>query len=229
MPDPYLSELIRPARISNTRRLTIDDLDVPRRHYVSDIIYHYQLGVSADSPMLEYISYYHVAEHWFENIYQDDLVEQIQATITAPGFSYKRKRDLRDLIHRVSKTIQLRDDQLVINEQVALRLTLARYVDFAQLASDLRRFDASLLDYYANNVVSFCSGNTVSFEQPDDSSIISSLAQRIYKTRNALVHSKEGSKGKFTPFTDNRHLMPEVPLMRFIAEQIITATSSLPP
>jgi hypothetical protein len=228
MPDRYLSELIRPARISSTRRSRLADLDVPRRHYVSDLVYHYQLGVSSESPMLEYISYYHVAEHWFENIYQDDLVEQIQSTITSPSFSYKRKKDLRELIRKISRAVQLRDDQLVINEQVALRLTLTRYLDVGQLAADLQNFDPSLPDYYANNVVSFCGGNTVSFDQIEESAIITSLASRIYKTRNALVHSKEGSKGKFVPFTDDRDLMPEVPLMRFIAEQIITATSDIP-
>ena len=117
MPD-YITELVRPARISSMRRSRTEDLDVPRRRYVSDLVYHYQLGVSADSPMLEYISYYHVAEHWFENIYQDDLVEQIQLAITSPAFSYKRKKDLRDLIRKISRAVQLRNDELIINEQL---------------------------------------------------------------------------------------------------------------
>ena len=228
IPDRNLSELLTPAKISSLRRSDRTELDAPHRVYVPDLVYHYQLGVSAESPMLEYISYYHVAEHWFEEIYQDDLVEQIQLAITSPSFSYKRKKDLRDLIRKVSRAVQIRNEQLIINEQVALKLTLTKYVDVNQLASDLNDFDSSLVDWYANNVVSFCDGDRVPFGQPDASKIISALSNRIYKTRNALVHSKEGSKGKFVPFADDRDLIPEIPLMRFVAEQIIIATSSIP-
>jgi len=228
IPDPNLSELLRPVKISSMRRSGHADLDAPHRHYVADLVYHYQLGLSAESPMLEYISYYHVAEHWFENIYQDDLVEQIQLAITSPSFSYKRKKDLRELIRKISRAVQLRDEQLVINEQTALRLTLAKYIEIPQLVADLNAFDPKLLDRYATHTVSFCGGDKVVFDQPDASKIFSSLSNRIYKTRNALVHSKEGSKAKFVPFTDDRDLSPEVPLMRFVAEQIIIATSTIP-
>jgi hypothetical protein len=228
MPDRNLSELIGPVKISSMRRSRSVELDAPRRHYISDLVYHYQLGVSAESPMLEYISYYHVAEHWFENIYQDDLVEQIQQAITSPAFSYKRKKDLRDLIRKVSRAVQLRDDQLVINEQVALRLTLAKYLDLSQLATDLTSYDSTLLNYYAHTPVGFCGGDVVDLTQADPTVAITALANRIYKTRNALVHSKEGSKGKFVPFANDRELVPEVPLVRFVAEQIIIATSTIP-
>jgi hypothetical protein len=83
-----------------------------------------------------------------------------------------------------------------------------------------------LLGYYASNKVEFSGGDTIRFNG-DQSEVIKALARRIYKTRNALVHSKDGPKGKYTPFTDDRWLIPEIPLMRFIAEQIIIATSEL--
>jgi hypothetical protein len=228
IPDRNLSELLRPARISSMRRSEQADLDAPHRQYVPDLVYHYQLGLSAESPMLEYISYYHVAEHWFENIYQDDLVEQIQLAITSPSFSYKRKKDLRDLIRKISKAVQLRDEQLIINEKVALRLTLEKYIDTEQLLADLNAFDPTLPAWYSGHVVDFCDGDKVPFDGSDTPKIIASLSTRIYKTRNALVHSKEGSKAKFTPFTDDNALIPEIPLVRFVAEQIIIATSTIP-
>jgi hypothetical protein len=228
MPDRNWSELLRQAKISSMRRTEYEDLDVPRRRYEPDLVYHYQLGLSAESPMLEYISYYHVAEHWFENIYEDDLVEQVRLTITSPDFSYKRKSDLRGLIKKVSKAVQLRDERLVINERVALKLTLEKYVNVLQLVSDINAFDPGLLNGYTTRTVAFCDGDKVPFDQSDLGKVFTALSSRIYKTRNALVHSKEGSKAKFTPFSDDRHLIPEVPLMRFIAEQIIISTSSIP-
>ena len=111
---------------------------------------------------------------------------------------------------------------------IGLKLTLAKYVDVPQLVADLNAFDSKLLNLYATNTVGFCDGNRVALDQSDTAAIFASLSNRIYKTRNALVHSKEGSKAKFVPFTDDRDLIPEVPLMRFIAEQIIVATSVIP-
>jgi hypothetical protein len=228
LPDRDLRSVSKAAvRRSLVRRSGRADLDVPRRIYISDLIYHYQLGVfSAGIPMLQYISYYHVAEHWFESVFEDDLVLQVRRKITDPGFSYKRKRDISLLIKLISKAVQLRDDRLIIDELTALRLTLERYVNTDELVSDLQNFDSSLLGYYASNKVEFSGGDTIRFNG-DQSEVIKALARRIYKTRNALVHSKDGPKGKYTPFTDDRWLIPEIPLMRFIAEQIIIATSEL--
>lgn len=228
IPQRSLDELLRPSRISNVRRSRLAELDAPRRHYNPDLVYHYQLGVSAESPMLEYISYYHVVEHWFERVYQDDLVEQVQTSITSPAFSYKRKDDIRQLIKKVSKAVQLRDDRLVIDEQTALRLTLERYVEVEELASDLSAFDPELLVYYSKSKVGFSSGDAVPFHGPDHAATLAALSRRIYKTRNALVHSKDGPKNRFMPFTHDKELISEVPLIRFVAEQIIMRTSSIP-
>ncbi len=156
-----LDEVLRPARISSMRRSGMDDLDAPRRHYVPDLVYHYQLGVSAESPMLEYLSYYHVVEHWFESIYQQDLVKRLQAELTDPSFSYKRAKDIQRVIRTVTKAVQLRDEELVISEPIALKLTLEKYVDIARLRLDLERFDARLVSYYAEQPVPFCGGDSV--------------------------------------------------------------------
>lgn len=223
-----LRELTRPLRISRVRKVRLQDLDAPRRIYIPDLINHYQLGVSAESPMLEYLSYYHVAEHNFESIYQKDLVDQVQEAITVPGFSYRRRADIQQLIKKISKAIQIRDEQVIINEQFALQLTLREYVDVDELAQNLRTYDPALLDFYAQNVVNFSKGEKVDLAASDKAQVISNLSKRIYKTRNALVHSKDGAKSRFIPFSDDDELVPEVPLLRFIAEQIIIRTSSLP-
>ena len=55
--------------------------------------------------------------------------------------------------------------------------------------------------------------------------IYSNLSERIYSTRNSIVHSKQGDKPKFIPFKDKIDLFKEIPLIRFIAEEIVFATS----
>ncbi|WP_458686381.1 hypothetical protein [Nocardia tengchongensis] len=223
----YLEEVLQPARISRMRRSEVGELDAPRRSYVSDLVYHYQLGVAAETPMLEFISYYHIAEHWFESIFQQDLVENLQTTITSPDFSHKRKGDIQKLIKTVTDAVRIRDDQIMVNEQTALLLTLQRYVVLHRLVSELERFDPTLLDYYASNRVSFSGGNPVDLRSARLPEVWNALAQRIYKTRNSLVHSKEGAKARYVPFSHDKDLLPEIPLLRFIAEQIIIESSSL--
>lgn len=227
VPHRYVDEILRPSRISTLRRSSAKDLDPPRRQYNSDLVYHYQLGVSAESPMLEYLSYYHVAEHWFENVFQEDLVKQTQNQITSPDFSYKRKKDIQKLIRSISKAVQVQNEEVVINEQTALRLTLERFVDLDRLVVELNQFDPELVQRYKRTAVSFSEGDRVNLDDSDQGAIYSALARRLYKTRNSLVHSKDGAKNRFIPFAHDAELLPELPLIRFIAEQIISASSSM--
>ena len=91
----------------------------------------------------------------------------------------------------------------------------------------LNEYDDTLLKYYKNTKVVFSAGVEVDIESGDVEAVIKSLAKRIYATRNALVHSKEGDKTKYTPFKDDRMLVKEVPLMRFISEMVIISESSV--
>lgn len=67
----------------------------------------------------------------------------------------------------------------------------------------------------------------MNFRNEDRANIITTLAERIYSTRNSLVHSKDGEKKKYEPFKDDKYLLKEIPLMRFIAESIISKESQV--
>jgi len=207
--------------------LFVVSLDPPRRHYISDLVHHYQLAVGADNPFLEFISYYHVAEHFFETVFNQDLVEKIRNKITQPEFSYKRKKDIGQLIKDISKSLQIRNESITFSELEALRLTLENYIDFDDLKSKIDEYDPTLLGYYRTTKVQFSGGDEVDLSGKDESLLAKKLASRIYKTRNAIVHSKESDKSKYMPFRDDKILVREVPLLRFIAEQIIIDSSNI--
>jgi hypothetical protein len=225
IPRQWRGEIARPARVRRVGRGGLAEIDVPRRSYVSDLVYHYQLGISSDSPMLQYISFYHVMEHWFESIYHDDLVAEIQKRMTDPSFSFRRKKDIEGLIKKINRSIQLREDEASINEQVALKLTLQKYVNLEALAIELQDLDESVVSYYTSTKVSFSEGDVVDLRGSEKDVVLAALSRRIYKTRNAIVHSKDGARGRFIPYADDDALIPEIPLMRLIAEQIIIETS----
>lgn len=226
VPARYFDDLARRGRITRHRRGRLEELDPPRLSYSPDLIYHYQLAVSSESPPLEYLSYYHVAEHFFEAVFQDDLIQRVRNTLTQPDFSYRRKRDITKLISVISRALRFRGEDVVFSEEEALRLTLARYVNIEELHEKICEYDESLIDYLKSNEVGFSGGDQVSLDGGDEPDVYGAMARRIYKTRNAIVHSKEGARGKYVPFQHDRVLAKEVPLLRFIAELIIIGSSS---
>jgi len=227
VPQRHIEEIVRSGRINRVRRSSIDDLDPPRRHYISDLVHHYQLAVGADNPFLEFISYYHVAEHFFETVFNQDLVEKIRSKLTQPDFSYKRKKDIGVLIKDISKSLQIRNESITFSELEALRLTLENYIDFEDLKNKIDDYDSTLRDYYRTTKVGFSNGDEFDLSGSDHAVLAKKLASRIYKTRNAIVHSKDSEKSKYMPFRDDKILVREVPLIRFIAEQIIIESSSI--
>ena len=98
VPIRLLDDVSRRVRILRVRRAKPDEIDPPRRIYEEDLVRYYLQGVSAESPLMQYLSYYHVAEHFFESIYQDAVVQRVRDKLTQPGFSYNRKRDIRALV-----------------------------------------------------------------------------------------------------------------------------------
>jgi hypothetical protein len=121
VPIRFFEEISRRGRISRIRRSRVDELDPPRRTYNEDLVNHYILAVSTDSPTVQFLSHYHVLEHFFESVFNDDLIEQIKTAITHPGFSYKRKKDVSQLISTITKTLQIRSETITFSERDALR------------------------------------------------------------------------------------------------------------
>jgi hypothetical protein len=224
VPIRYFEEAFRFSAVSE-RRSRADEMVAPRRLYVADLVYHYQMAVSAEGPFLEYISYYHVFEHFFESIFQDDLIDKVKSSITHPDFSYKRKKDIQQLIKHVSGALKFRNENVTFSEHEALKLTLARFIDVSELKRKITEYDSTLTAYYSSTQVPFAAADKVDFDGPDHDKMLNSLASRIYKTRNALVHSKDGDRSRYTPFRDDRELIKEIPLLRYGAEQIIIKNS----
>lgn len=227
VPQRYFEEVSRRGRISRMRRSTTEELDPPRRTYNEDLVNHYILAISTDSPTVQFLSHYHVLEHFFESVFNDDLIDQIKTSITQPSFSYKRRKDVSHLISTIKKSLQIRSETITFSEPEALKLSLSKFIDLTQLTARLEEYDSSLIDYYTNTEVPFSKGVAIPFHSSDQTHIIRELAKRIYVTRNSLVHSKDGDKARYTPFKDERALVMEIPLLRFISEMVILSVSEI--
>jgi hypothetical protein len=222
----FIEEYTQPYRIGRIRRAKTAEVEPPKRTYINDLVLHYQKAISSDSIDHQFLSYYHVIEYFFEKIYNDDVINTIRQELTKPNFSYKRQRDVKGLVSMIQKKLKYRNDEFSINELEALELTLKKYVnDIDVFKESLNEISETLVDYYADNEVPFCQGLKVNFENTNKEEIYKNLAKRIYRTRNAIVHSKENEKSKYVPFKNDRDLINELYLMRLIAETLILGTS----
>ncbi|MGW1533094.1 hypothetical protein [Streptomyces aureus] len=215
--------LFEPRNIQRIRKGQSSSLDAPRQSYNVDLVHHYLMGVAAEIPLLEYLSYYHIVEHFFQKVFTDDLIDQVRKGVTDPSFSARRSKDIQGIIKTVDKALRQTREEGGFNEPKALQLVLDRFIHVPRLITDLDVYDGDLIDYYANNDVPFAGAGKVALRHLEEDKARDALAKRIYKVRNALVHAKEGDLPKYAPFAHDAELLKEIPLMRFVAEQVVIA------
>ncbi len=225
----FLDEYIPMERTHRIKRNSIEKIEPPRRKYIPSLVHHYQMGIATDNPMLQFISFYQILEYFFEKIYEEELFNKMRNKITDPGFSYKNDSDLNALIKIVKSKIQTRGEVITYNENYALCLTLKKYItDLDELKEKLKKYDdKTLLDYYQNNPVPFSKGNTINWNNQDTNVTLQNVTDRIYKTRNSIIHSKESDKPRYVSFKDEKSLSKEIPLVKSIAEEVIIRSAKL--
>lgn len=192
-----------------------------RRIYADDLVHHYIMAASTDNPASKYLSYYHILEHFFSEVPMDNLVDSIQAKITKPGFSYTNKQHIRSIISHIESKANLNQGRVSFNELDSLKLLLRRDVDLVELHSTIKERDQSYITYAQKNSVAFSEGSKVKLTSFENDAVFAHLANRIYSTRNAIVHSKEDSTRKYRPFYDDHHLNREMVLIKSVAELIL--------
>lgn len=227
MPLRFLNEFIQPYRIGRLRRTLTGDMEAPKRTYSNELILHYQKGVSSESIDHQFLSFYHVLEHFYEKVYNDDILSKVRNELTKPSFSYKRTKDLNSLIGIIQKRLKYKNEEFLINELEALELTLRKYIpDLSELKEHINDYNTELIQYFKANTVPFSNGNKVNFDSENENEIYKNLAKRIYVTRNCIVHSKETDKIKYVPFKDDKDLLNENYLLRIISEIVIINDSN---
>lgn len=211
----------------NKRPTQESNIDVPPlRLYTSDVVDYYTMAMSSDDAYIQFISFYHVIEYFYDEVFKRRMVEDIQNKITHPDFSYSNADKVYSLATFVRNRMKMNDEAGQGNEEQSLKFVLSEYINLDELEYRLSVLDPSIVDYYKNNKVPFSKAPVFSFK--DTQAVMSNIAKRIYVTRNSLVHSKSNSNnGRYKPYKDEKSLSKEIPLLRAIAEQIIIKSSKL--
>jgi hypothetical protein len=221
-----LDELSLPQRNYERKRNNLSEMNPPCRKYIADLVYYYQTARSSETASLKFLSYYHIIEYFFEKVYNDDLLTTVKDKLTSPDFSYKNNKEIKKLIQTIQKKTKIRSDTLTFDEKEALKLVLEKYVSLDKLKDSINDYDPDLIEHYKTKEVSFSRGNKIDFNSNKEN-ILSNISSRIYKTRNSIVHSKEGDKPKYIPYKHEKQLLKEIILIEIITEDIIISSSNI--
>lgn len=217
-----LDELLNIRYRNKNSSYKSEELDAPRLLYKQDLTEQYHMAVSSEDPFVQFIGFYHIMEYFYEEIYKEGVVNNVKEILLDPGFSTKRKKDIMKLVDLINKK---RTESTVGSELEALELTLRKYIDIEKIIEKLNEIDEDIIEYYKNNKVNFSNGDAIDLIG-DKKHIFKKLANRVYKTRNSLVHSKSNEvrlneRGIYKPFKDSKALLKEIPLLKWYQKRLL--------
>lgn len=211
-----------------------DKITPPQLLYKRYLIEQYTLAEYTLDTMLEFISYYHILEYFFEDVYKENIRENLKNILKQPDFYPTNVEDLNKIIKEFGNK---GSDCSPGNELDGLKLVLKNYVKINNVVSKLNDYKYNYINYYKGKKVAFSNGSRVdlmSYEslvtEEEKDKVYNKLAKRIYATRNSIVHGKSNElrnneRHIYKHFKDEEALAKEIPLMKAIAEEIIINTA----
>ena len=198
----------------------------PLRKYSEDVVDYYKQALASNDPYIKYISFYHVMEYFYDEVFKRKLVTDLKDKLTHPDFSYKDDEKIYEMASFVKNRMQMNNETGQGNELESLKYVLSEYVHIDELKKRINAISGIALNYYQESKVTFCNAPVIGWT--DSQGIYTQIAKRIYYTRNSLVHSKSGkNQSRYRPYQDEKKLQMEIPLAQAVAEAIIINSSDI--
>lgn len=213
---------------------------VPKLKYNPDLITHFKKAMSSNDIATQYLSYYHIIEYYFDAVYNKYVVEKVKNWLRDPQIYLEEDSSILKFVDKVKKLKGKTSEDGQGNEFDALRLVLEKYVDIDKLKLKLEEIypkerikeiygvnieESNICEFYKRKSVGFL-GDNLMLDFNKEEAAYSNIRNRIYKTRNSLVHSKDNYAFKtYHPYDDEEDLKKEIPLIKMIAIEIIIKSS----
>lgn len=195
-------------------------LPMPPADFDSDVVAFYQLGVSTRLPVMQYWAFYQVLEHFFVRSYDEALHKSLSDRLKDPRFkpsAAQLDRIMQDVIDHLD----------AVDETAMLESVLKKYIDPAQTIAFITQYETHLGEpLYTRRRRLF--GEDIEVRLDTDS-VLEHVARTIHAIRVNLLYSSDRfsrtarsvSYDKITEI-----VMPEVPLLKFLAERVIIGSAS---
>lgn len=207
-------------KYSSTIPRSNNQFEAPRKRYVEDVIEYYKQAMASVDAYTKYLSFYHVIEYFFDEVFKRHIANDLREKLTHPNFSYKSDDKIYEVAKFIRKKIKSAEEAGQGNEFDSLTYVINEYVKRDDVIARLKDYNADYVNLYETKPITFCNAPTINWN--DESQYIQSLAKRIYTTRNSLVHSKSGHNSeRYRHYYDELALQKELPLIQTVAEQVI--------
>lgn len=182
-------------------------------------------STAKEMPLLQYLGYYQVIEFYFPKFSAQKASELIKRTFKDPSFHQNTDGKVHGLIEELKPL--LKDKDYEINEQEALKAAIEHSVSNQELITFFKEYKERT-DFFKTNYKDITS-EKISVESKD-TDIRNETANRIYKIRCKIVHTKSSQKSSkpdiILPFSkEAQKLGYDIELVQFIARKILIACS----
>lgn len=191
--------------------------------YNIDLTRFYIRGCTSD-PYIQFLSFYHVAEHFFLIVSDGALYKKMSSIINDRKFK-SNKPYLDKLIQSAG------DHKAESKEEEMLKSVMIEFLDEDELIAEIARIERDAGQKIYTSKTS-CFGYDLEKITLQKSHLFGPLSKRIKTIRNALVHSSDRHerKNRYVPGAEaNQILKREIPLMKYMAERIIIRDSTARP
>lgn len=215
-----LREAIMPTSMPAPKPEPLDN-KIPNVAYNDDLLKYYKVAKSSIFPNQQFLSYYHVLEYYFLRVSDENLHTSVKAIVNAPTFSSSYEN-----LTRLLGTLKKHDNSS--DETEMLKAVLSKYVDEEELISFVQDLEQAAGEkvYSDSKKKVFGQAATINLQKGH---ALHAAARVTKQIRNALVHSsdKYNREDCFLPLSESEHVVRMyVPLVRFLAERVIYATSA---
>ena len=171
-------------------RPEIKEIEVSKK-YESRLINFYRTGIKAEDPYIQYLAYYHILEyHYYRNLKNkvaNELKEKLEDI---------QNNKVEDVASNIIKTV---------NKGTQERTVLKSILE-ENITDNIQNLKDRIIEIN-NNVsyrtsMNFSNASSINWNE-SVSNIITQITNRIYDTRNSLVHSKKDEIEKiYEPWND---------------------------
>lgn len=217
--------------IPQSRRIRLDentpDPTIPRARYEHDPItlYFYARG-STEAPLLEFLAYYQTLEYFFPRYTHEERLRNLKQELMDPRFNANDPSHLTRIISIVGS----RNGWGVGTEREQLKATLRGCLTLDRMEEFITA-DADRCVHYGSPVIKSVSRINLKNKQVD---LREQVADRVYDIRCRIVHTKDGGQNSSPPIllpfgTETSSIRPDIELVRFLAQNVMIASSEKPP
>ncbi len=192
---------------------------LPKVFYNKELTKFYRLGMGSYFPILKFLTFYQVLEYFFIKVSDEELYNKLSYELKDPKFVPKEPH--------IAKLVRIVEDHSKkLDETEMLKNVLKKYIDFTDLKEFIENYEEKISEkiYTKRNEIF---GEIVEVSLKENH-IFGNIAKIIKIIRNALVHSSDRYEGKkrYVPFSESTEIVEKhIPLLKFLAEKVIFATS----